>query len=104
MLPFANGPLQFMQGCNNNSVLKNKSALSGSLSHILAHFDSVWLTLALSLTLSGAHQLTRSLLGSPRYCCVAKVYPAPHGMYRIALHLMVLLGIAWYCRGLHGFA
>ena len=59
------------------STVQITLALSGSLwpSLSLAHSDSVWLILFLSLALSGAHQLTRSLLGSPHHGHVATVYP-----------------------------
>ena len=53
-------------------------ALSAAHTVTLAHSGSFWLTLALSLVLSGAHRLTRSLLSSQRRCWVATVYPALH--------------------------
>ena len=76
-----------MQVYNNSSVLMNKSVCnpislslswfvsqSGSLSGSLRRLFGI--TLTQSSSLSGAHQLTRSLLGLQRRCRVAKVYPA----------------------------
>ena len=56
--------------------LAHSGSLSGSLSHIGAHFDSVWRTLALFKALSGDYWLTRSLLRSARCGRMATVFPA----------------------------
>ena len=58
-----------MQVYNNSSVFMNKSVCN-PISLSLSWFVSQ------SSSLSGAHQLTRSLLGLQRRCRVAKVYPA----------------------------
>ena len=52
--------------------MADSGSLTGSLLHILAHSDSLWLTLALS----GAHWLTKFLLSSPHHGRVATVYSA----------------------------
>ena len=40
-----------MHANNSNGPMTHSGSNSGSLSHILAHSDSVWLTLVLSLAL-----------------------------------------------------
>ena len=66
-------------------------SLALSVTVTLAHSDSLWLTLALSLALPGAHRLTRSLLGSLRLRCIAPVHPALfHRLHCLVLMPLIL--------------
>ena len=95
----------FLSGSLWLSPLCLSLSLSGSVLLILVHSDSLWLTLALSLALSGAHRLTRSLLGSPRYGCVATVYPTlllklPSHQRSTYLYNILTFSFIWLTRGL----